>query len=110
MVLEPSQEEFHLHQTPPLPHPPRPRPQFSLSLAPPTPYLRIDLHLSAILPSPVLDEQGLGQGGLSGGQEQCPPRSTLLLLPVQLELHREACSRAHLLMSICPSLLIYPER
>ena len=41
MVLEPSQEEFHLHQTPPLPHPARPRPQLSLSLAPTTPYLRI---------------------------------------------------------------------
>lgn len=85
-------------------------PWFYVATLPSGPYPEVDLHLSAVLPSPVLDEQGLGQGGLSGGQEQHPPHSSLLLLPVQLELHREACSQVHMLRRSCLSLPIYPER
>lgn len=88
-------------------HHPQPRPVCSPPLGP---YPEVDLHLSAVFPSPILDEQGLSQGCLSGGQEECPPYSPLLLLPVQLELHCEACSQEHMFRRICLSPLTYSER
>lgn len=57
------------------------------------PYPEVDLHLLAVLLSPILDKQGLGKSGLLGSQEQCSPDPSLLFLPVQLEFYFKACGQ-----------------